>query len=174
MCVSAAQSCPALRDTMDCSPPGSSVCGSLQARILESVASPFSIWPYLLSSLKSSQVWAQFKTEKKIVFEESWNGPSDNQEVCGLGLWRKRSSCSDPPHSTTSVNQNSFSLISVIMLCLVLNLAMACRQCINRIWWENEWKNGRTVLHIKDYHPEPWCWSVGSCGPERILRRILW
>ena len=36
------QSCPALCDPMDCSPPGSSVHGILQARILEWVAIPFS------------------------------------------------------------------------------------------------------------------------------------
>ena len=34
--------CPTLCDTMDCSPPGSSVHGILQARILEWVAIPFS------------------------------------------------------------------------------------------------------------------------------------
>ena len=37
-----AQSCPALCDPMDCSPPGSSVHGILQVRILERVAIPFS------------------------------------------------------------------------------------------------------------------------------------
>ena len=37
-----AQSCPTLCDPMDCSPPGSSVCGILQARILEWVAMPSS------------------------------------------------------------------------------------------------------------------------------------
>ena len=36
------QSCPTLCDPMDCSPPGSSVHGILQARILEWVACPFS------------------------------------------------------------------------------------------------------------------------------------
>ena len=36
------QSCPILWDPMDCSPPGSSVHGILQARILESVAISFS------------------------------------------------------------------------------------------------------------------------------------
>ena len=36
------QSCPTLCDPMDCSPPGSSVHGILQARILEGVAIPFS------------------------------------------------------------------------------------------------------------------------------------
>ena len=37
-----AQSCPTLCDPVDCSPPGSSVHGILQARILEWVAVPFS------------------------------------------------------------------------------------------------------------------------------------
>ena len=36
------QSCPALCDLMDCSPPGSSVLGILQARMLERVAIPLS------------------------------------------------------------------------------------------------------------------------------------
>ena len=37
-----AQSCPTLCDPMNCSPPGSSVHGILQARILEWIAIPFS------------------------------------------------------------------------------------------------------------------------------------
>ena len=44
-----AQSCPTLRDPMDCSPPGSSVHGILQARILEPVA--------IFFSRGSSQPW---------------------------------------------------------------------------------------------------------------------
>ena len=46
--VLVAQSCPTLCDPMDCSPPGSSVHGILQARILEWIAIPFSrgsFWP---------------------------------------------------------------------------------------------------------------------------------
>ena len=39
--VKVAQLCPTLCDSMDCSPPGSSVRGILQARILEWVAIPF-------------------------------------------------------------------------------------------------------------------------------------
>ena len=42
MKVLVAQSCPTLCDPMDCSPPGSSVHGILQARMLEWVAAPFS------------------------------------------------------------------------------------------------------------------------------------
>ena len=42
VCVLVAQSCPTLCDPLDCSPPGPSVHGILQARMLESVAIPFS------------------------------------------------------------------------------------------------------------------------------------
>ena len=48
VCVLVAQSCPTLCDPMNYSPPGSSVHGILQARILERVAIPFSrgsSWP---------------------------------------------------------------------------------------------------------------------------------
>ena len=37
-------SCPTLRDPMDCSLPGSSVHGIVQARVLEWVAIAFSVW----------------------------------------------------------------------------------------------------------------------------------
>ena len=39
-----AQSCPTLHDSMDCSPPGSSIHGIFQARVLEWGAVAFSIW----------------------------------------------------------------------------------------------------------------------------------
>ena len=42
VCAKLLQLCPTLCDPVDCSPPGSSVCGSLQARILEWVAMPSS------------------------------------------------------------------------------------------------------------------------------------
>ena len=42
VCAKSLQSCPTLWDPMDCSPPGSSVHGILQARILEWVAMPSS------------------------------------------------------------------------------------------------------------------------------------
>ena len=48
VCVQSLQSCPTLCDPMDCSPPGSSVLGILQARIIEWVATPSSrgfAWP---------------------------------------------------------------------------------------------------------------------------------
>ena len=42
MCAKSSQSCPTLCDPIDYSPPGSSVHGILQARILEWAAIPFS------------------------------------------------------------------------------------------------------------------------------------
>ena len=42
VCAKSLQWCPTLCDTMDCSPPGSSVHGILQARILEWVTMPSS------------------------------------------------------------------------------------------------------------------------------------
>ena len=42
VCAQSLQSCPTLCDPMDCSPPGSSVHGILQSRILEWVATPSS------------------------------------------------------------------------------------------------------------------------------------
>ena len=51
--VLVAKSCPSLWDPMDCSPPGSSVCGILQAKILDWLAIPFS----RRSSQPRDQTW---------------------------------------------------------------------------------------------------------------------
>ena len=44
-----AQSCPTLHDPMDCSPPGSSIHGLFQARVLEWVAITFSALPQMVT-----------------------------------------------------------------------------------------------------------------------------
>ena len=51
-----AQSCPTLRDPMDCSPPGSSVHGILQARVLEWGAIAFSQSEHRLIEKEELQV----------------------------------------------------------------------------------------------------------------------
>ena len=52
-----AQSCPTLRDPMDCSPPGSSIHGIFQARVLEWGATAFSDDPPpRVMEMKSKQV----------------------------------------------------------------------------------------------------------------------
>ena len=55
-----AQSCPNLCELMDCSQPGSSVHGILQARILEWVAFPFSRG----SSQPRDQTWISYTADR--------------------------------------------------------------------------------------------------------------
>ena len=59
------QSCPILCDPTDCSPPGSSVCGFSQARILEWVAISFSkvLHACMLSHVSHAQLFATPWTE---------------------------------------------------------------------------------------------------------------
>ena len=66
-----AQSCPTSRDPMDCSPPGSSVHGICQARVLEWGAIAFSTYMYikLLSVLLSLQSWDQ----ESLKYFSDWN-----------------------------------------------------------------------------------------------------
>ena len=74
-----AQSCLTLSDPMDCSPPGSSIHGIFQARVLEWGAIAFSI-AYLNSVLKSRDITLPTKAHivKAMVFSavmygfESW------------------------------------------------------------------------------------------------------
>ena len=60
-----AQSCPTLRDPMHCSPPGSSVYGIFQARVLEWVASSFSG-----ASVRNTLFQMLNKTEKNLALME--------------------------------------------------------------------------------------------------------
>ena len=61
-----AQSCPTLRDHMDCSPPGSSVHGIFQARVLEWGAIAFSAGtPGVLQFIGSQRVRHNLVTEQQ-------------------------------------------------------------------------------------------------------------
>ena len=65
MCVLSLQSCPTLCDPMDCSPPGSSVHGIFQGRILEWVSMPSSRYSCLgikPASLSSPALAGEFCT----------------------------------------------------------------------------------------------------------------
>ena len=64
-----AQSCPTLSNPMDCSPPGSSVHGIFQARVLEWVAIAFSRW------------WLQ---------RHKWNHIPQNHAWSGLNIHRNK------------------------------------------------------------------------------------
>ena len=67
-----AQSCPTLRDPMDCSPPGSSVHGIFQARILEWGAISFSDWLVFVFSF-------YLVYHKRYVTEKDPMGPSQDR-----------------------------------------------------------------------------------------------
>ena len=51
------QSCPTLSDPMNCSPPGSSIHGIFQARVLEWGAIVFSMRPSLPGSKNDGKAW---------------------------------------------------------------------------------------------------------------------
>ena len=67
--VLVAQSCLTLCNPMNCSPPGASVHGILQARILEWVAIPFSRW----SSRSRDQTWP-FCIGRRVLYHLSYQG----------------------------------------------------------------------------------------------------
>ena len=103
MCL-VAQSCPTLCDPMDSSPPGSSVYGIIQARILEWVAMP--------SSRESSQPRNRtqvrsptFQVDSLVTinsFMDNQQGPTtQHMELCsgicgsldGRGVWGRMDTC---------------------------------------------------------------------------------
>ena len=90
-----AQSCPTLSDPMDCSPPGSSIHGIFQARILEWGAIAFSM-TNLDSILKSRDITLPKKIHlvKAMVFPvvmygcESWTiKKAEHQRIGAFELW---------------------------------------------------------------------------------------
>ena len=57
------QSCPTLRDPMDCSPPGSSIHGIFQARVLEWGAIAFSVCQlYLSKKINNNKIYEKKST----------------------------------------------------------------------------------------------------------------
>ena len=91
-----AQSCPTLRDPMDCSPPGSSVHGIFQARVLEWGAIAFSIGA--LNELKNVRVGCHIiylPKQSNLILEEGSNNNLMTRDFPSLGM------CGQPlnPHS---------------------------------------------------------------------------
>ena len=74
--IEVAQSCPTLSDPMDCGPPGSSVHGIFQARVLEWGASAFSspktliLWSIWISYLYSFIIFLFVMTIVILAFED--------------------------------------------------------------------------------------------------------
>ena len=75
-----AQSCPTLRDPMDCSPPGFSVHGIFQARVLEWVAIAFSLltWePVFLTAVSNNLCFFLFA----VYLNEEWVGEVEKSQA---------------------------------------------------------------------------------------------
>ena len=78
---SVAQLCPALHDSMDCSPPGSSVHGILQPRILEWVAMPSA--RYLFKYLFNTAKYLNKQTKNFFLLQQQWQQHSTSKRLPG-------------------------------------------------------------------------------------------
>ena len=84
-----AQSCPALRDPMDCSPPGFSIHGIFQARVLEWGAIAFS--SYLAFDLKN-----RMTSRPQFLQHLPWPCRLGCLAFCMWGLWAHQQACELP------------------------------------------------------------------------------
>ena len=82
------QSCPTLHDPMDCSPPGSSVHGILQARVLEWVAIAFSELCCSNQQGKSESHSVVFDSLQPHGLYSPWNYPGQNTGVGTFPFFR--------------------------------------------------------------------------------------
>ena len=94
-----AQSCLTLSDPMDRSPPGSSIHGIFQARVLEWVAIAFSIFSIILRKSVESKAAAALRTEPLLRTTTPLSGPA--QPLVGTAV--------GPAHWQPTVN-GGFSL----------------------------------------------------------------
>ena len=143
-CVLAIQLCPTLCDSMDCSPPGSSVHGILQARILEWVAIPFS-WGS--SSLRDwtwvSHIAARFFTiwVTRGAPKTTYKGP-----VTGRGGW---------------INKHRLIWITTQKAAPFLGLAVA------PLSWAVQ-PRGRTSLRSRTPWPKSCLWLLQKPSGEQV------
>ena len=97
-------SCVTLCNTMDCSPPGSSVHGILQARILEWVAVSFSRG----SSRPKDRTWVSYVGREILYHQDTWGARHEN-------TWKRDKSmrCGFPFFFLFSWNMSMFSANTV-------------------------------------------------------------
>ena len=114
MHVQSLQSCLTLCDPMDCSPPGSSVHGILQARILEWVAIPFSRESSPLGIEPMSPVSPALQADSLLLSHQgssflSFSSVQFSLSVVSNSLWPHESQHARPPcpSPTSGVHPNS-------------------------------------------------------------------
>ena len=107
VCAKSLQACPTLCKPVDCSPPGSSVRGILQARILKWVAVSFSRG----SSQPRNQTWVSYIC-RQILYQLSYKGsPKVSTEGTYINIIKAR--C-DKPTENTILNDEKQSISSKI------------------------------------------------------------
>ena len=153
-----AQSCPTLCDPMDCSPPGSSVHGSLQARILEWVAIPFSresSWPrdQTRVSCITGRIFTTEQPGKPIQF--GGNYEKRQFSWCFLTL----------PRWMTGLG----GTCKVVLLPLPLRASNNLVICLWK-WFKNEKQNKQT--NKKTGRNSRWCGISLLSSPNRSTARL--
>ena len=111
-------SCPTLCDSVDCSLPGSSIQGILQARTLEWVAMPFpSAWKWKVKVKLLSRVW---------LLATPWTAA--HQAPPSRGFSRQATWNFFPPHRTPSPTPAAISSFSTFMslFCLCVVITSIC------------------------------------------------
>ena len=139
------------------------LCASLEC------PTPFLYGLTLKASFKGQLGLSTCLKPKKVLFGESLNGPFDKQKVHGAGMGdgcRLFQNCATPKSTLTQ----SFSLLSLIILCSALN--MACRQHINQAGQRmKEWMT-RQYFIVKNLIQSSDAEHLLLGSRERIWRRI--
>ena len=109
-----AQSCPTLHDPMDCSPPGSSIHGILQARVLEWVAIAFSKIPAELCQILKDDVLKMLHSLCQQIWKpQQW--PQDWKRSVFIPVSKKSNAkeCSNY-HTTALISHTSKVMLKIL------------------------------------------------------------
>ena len=141
-----ARSCLTLSGSMDCSPPGSSVHGISQARILEWVGISFSrdlpnsgIKPTSLLHLLHWQAYS-------LPPAATWEAPRHNLAHQSLMLWEVCISLSSEPFSSLVCED----LLNVFLFLMVLSICVKCSS-----WTNTAPVSSENLLHMQILEPHP-------------------
>ena len=140
-----AQSCPTLRDPMDCSPPGSSAHGIFQARVLEWGAicplEPNCLWISLQSCEQElSQEWPQVHLWEETRRKHMWSHPLLTCRQGGMVMWLSGCPFWDRRKRSTPVKRIPvFALLFLLSHLCVRFLTAGCAcvsslYCLASVW----------------------------------------
>ena len=134
--VLVAQSCLTLCNPMDCSPPGSSVHGILQARILDWVAMSFRGSSQLRDQTQVSRIAGGFFTVW-VTREATGNGLESNLVIWISLLWHQQAALLCPPdgvkdsHTVSQCLSAPHCIISPSAMAFMSTACQGCKSCTN-------------------------------------------